>query len=316
MRGRTSLKLVGALVGVVALCAACDPGWTNPVLGTGTCGDTGDGGPATAAEIEVNSAPFGSGLRTDVAGNVYFTTGSGSGPDITIRRIDAATGMITTLPITVPDGVLLQGAAVDPDGSVVYEFYETDDGGQGRYEIHRYDKSTGDTLVAITDGDSASAGFVRVGPDHYVLFGSDSSGATRVDIYQGHVTKTPLPSSPELILCAAAPSGALYGITFESPNGIDGNHVFRLDPDNTLHVIAGTGSPDPGTGRQQGRALALNLSAQGVAVTHNGNLLVASAHAVYDLADPADVPAASTVPTGSPSTTPAPTTTTEPLRMS
>lgn len=59
------------------------------VAGTHTCGFSGDGGPATGAEISTSVQ----GLALDAAGNLYFTdTGNNR-----VRRIDAATGIIRTI---------------------------------------------------------------------------------------------------------------------------------------------------------------------------------------------------------------------------
>lgn len=60
----------------------------STVGGNGTPGYTGDGGPATSAEI---SAP--SGLALDGAGNIYFVDSGNHA----VRRIDAVTGIITTV---------------------------------------------------------------------------------------------------------------------------------------------------------------------------------------------------------------------------
>ncbi len=63
-------------------------GIITAVAGNGTCGYSGDGGPATSAEIEGPDA-----VALDGAGNLYFT-------EITnprVRKVDAATGIITTV---------------------------------------------------------------------------------------------------------------------------------------------------------------------------------------------------------------------------
>ena len=55
------------------------------VAGTGTAGDTGDGGPATSAEINAN------GVAVDAFGDLYISTGS------SIRKVDFQSGNINTL---------------------------------------------------------------------------------------------------------------------------------------------------------------------------------------------------------------------------
>lgn len=61
-------------------------GIIETIAGTGTNGFSGDGGLATAAELN-----FPAGLAFDSADNLYFT-----GNDHRIRRIAKATGIITT----------------------------------------------------------------------------------------------------------------------------------------------------------------------------------------------------------------------------
>ena len=61
-------------------------GLISTVAGTGTSGFSGDGGPATSAQL---SAPDGIGI--DAAGNIYF------GDAQRVRRIDSGTGIITTI---------------------------------------------------------------------------------------------------------------------------------------------------------------------------------------------------------------------------
>jgi NHL repeat/Beta-propeller repeat len=90
--------------------------------GDGTAGYTGDGGPATAAELTQPS-----GVAVDIDGNVYIAD---SANDI-IRRVDATTHDITTVggtttpgytgdngPATAADLDDPQAIAVDPDGDV------------------------------------------------------------------------------------------------------------------------------------------------------------------------------------------------------
>lgn len=74
------------------------------VAGTGQQGSTGDGGPATAAQVDVRD------LAIDSAGNVFTAS------DLSyVRRIDAATGTISTLPSSVERSRAV-AVAVDPTG--------------------------------------------------------------------------------------------------------------------------------------------------------------------------------------------------------
>ena len=91
------------------------------IAGNGYSGTTGDGGPATAAKINVQE-----GIAVDGLGNVYFSDQSE-----TVRRVDAITGIITTMAgdkyfgyggdggvATVAELYSPQGLAFDADGSL------------------------------------------------------------------------------------------------------------------------------------------------------------------------------------------------------
>jgi len=67
---------------------AAGTGIITTLAGTGTSGSTGDGGPATAAQL---ASPYA--LAADAAGNVFI----GLLDDARVRRVDAVTGIITTV---------------------------------------------------------------------------------------------------------------------------------------------------------------------------------------------------------------------------
>ena len=75
--GRSVVRKVTAATGVI-----------TTVAGTGTAGYTGDGGPATAAQIDTPMD-----VAFDAAGNLYISCYSGN----RVRRVSAATGLITTV---------------------------------------------------------------------------------------------------------------------------------------------------------------------------------------------------------------------------
>ncbi len=107
------IRFVNATTGIISTFA-----------GTGAAGFSGDGGPATAAQL---NGPRG--IALDVAGNVYFSDGENQ----RIRMISASTGIITTLAGNgtagyTGDGVVattvrinnVRGLTVDASGSNVY----------------------------------------------------------------------------------------------------------------------------------------------------------------------------------------------------
>ena len=110
----------------------------STVAGTGVSGSDGDGGPATTAQIY---AP--SGVAVDGEGNVYVSG------DYRVRRVDEASGVITTVAGTGSpgyggDGVDAVGAQLDvPEGIAVDSqgnLYIADTDNQ---RIRRVDASTG-----------------------------------------------------------------------------------------------------------------------------------------------------------------------------
>jgi sugar lactone lactonase YvrE len=97
-------------------------GKITTVAGNGTGGFSGDGGPATAAELH---GPFG--VTPDAAGNLYIQDTLNA----RIRRVDAATGIITTIagngtfglsgdggPATAAEVAEVQGARFDAAGNL------------------------------------------------------------------------------------------------------------------------------------------------------------------------------------------------------
>jgi sugar lactone lactonase YvrE len=130
-------------------------GVITTIAGSGVAGFSGDGGAATRATL---THPLG--LAVDVAGNVYISDAGNQ----RIRRVDGATGVITTVAgggssSTIPVGgapatsVLLSlpvGVTTDASGS----FYIVDFGSD---TIDKVDGATG--TIRIIAGISGSAGF-------------------------------------------------------------------------------------------------------------------------------------------------------------
>lgn len=81
-------------------------GIITTIAGGGTSG-SGDGGPATEAEVA-----FPSTIASDAGGNLYI---GDSSPSPTIRRVDARTGIITTVARNL---CTVNGMAFGPDGSL------------------------------------------------------------------------------------------------------------------------------------------------------------------------------------------------------
>ena len=95
--GNINFGLQGTGIGSLA---ALTPGIISTYAGNGTAGSTGDGGPATSAEL---NGPGTTGV--DSAGNLYIAVAN------TIRKADAATGIITRVAGTGTAGYTGDGGA-------------------------------------------------------------------------------------------------------------------------------------------------------------------------------------------------------------
>jgi uncharacterized protein (TIGR03437 family) len=124
-------------------------GIIRTIAGTGVCGLSGNGGPATSAEVIPNS------VAVDASGNVFIgNLPAGAGGEI--RRIDAATGIITSIAGTNSTTVLEAdgqpaldaaldgpyGLAVDPSGNLY-----VDDGNRVLFLLNSASKLAAQTIA-------------------------------------------------------------------------------------------------------------------------------------------------------------------------
>ncbi|MGI9119569.1 MAG: right-handed parallel beta-helix repeat-containing protein [Acidimicrobiales bacterium] len=184
-----------------------DPsGIITTVAGDGTAGFSGDGGPATAAQL---SNPVG--LDVDVEGNLYIVDQSNS----RVRRVDADTGIITTVagggaPADgVGDGLVATEAQLNSPSDVAVDaqgnLYIAD---QGNNRVRRVDADTG--IITTVAGDGTAG------------FSGDGGPATAAQLA--------FPSG-----VAIDHSGNLY--ISDTVN----NRVRKVDPAGTITTFAGTG---------------------------------------------------------------------------
>lgn len=123
------------------------------IAGTGTAGYTGDGGAATAATLQFPAL-----LQKDSAGNIFFTDNSNN----VVRRIDAVTGIITTVagkggagfsgdggPATQAQFNSPVGIAIDAAGNI----YVAD---QGNNRVRKF--TVGGTISTFAGTSAASFG--------------------------------------------------------------------------------------------------------------------------------------------------------------
>jgi hypothetical protein len=100
----------GGTAGHWFLKVTASTGILSVVAGTGVAGYSGDGGPATAAQLN-----FPEGVAVDSANNIYISDGQNN----VIRKVNAVTGIITTVAGNGTYGVLGDGG---PATSAEMEF--------------------------------------------------------------------------------------------------------------------------------------------------------------------------------------------------
>lgn len=185
-------------------------GVITTIAGNGTQGFSGDGGPATSAELD---SPFG--LAVDTNQNLYIADAHNN----RIRRLDGKTGLITTIAGTGPLGfsgdntqasaaalALPHGLAIDSAGNV----YIAD---TANHRIRRIDATTGTITTIAGNGIQG--------------FSGDAGPATQASL---NTPQSPALSPSSLVTLA------------DSEN----QRVRQISSDNTIHTIAGLGTIIPG----------------------------------------------------------------------
>ncbi len=260
------------------------------VAGTGTPGFSGDGGPATAAQLEHPGL-----LALDGAGNLYIDDLLGR-----IRRVDATTGIITTVagiggvgfsgdggPATAA-AIRADAFAVDATGNLFLGDYYAP-------RIRRVDAATGvittyvgngyESCFHVGDGGPASAAqlcgpmglAVDAGGNLFIADGWD--GIRRVDAATGIITAVASGVFPYVTGIGVDSADNLYVFNNgDDPPGLSpaGNHVYRVDASTgNVTAIAGNGaygfSGDGGVATLAGIALSFPLT---LAVDGAGNLFL------------------------------------------
>ncbi|MEZ4365431.1 MAG: hypothetical protein R2939_03975 [Kofleriaceae bacterium] len=269
-------------------------GIISTFAGTGTNGYAGDGGPATAAEIGRAW-----GVAVDGDGDVYFADGTNH----VVRRVDLATGTITTVAGTGEDGFagdggpataarLRQPSSVGLDGAGNLFILDYADG-----RVRRVDAATG--IITTIGGDGAwgasgdggfatsapatwSAGVVPR-PDGIYIAETAAHRIRRVDRATGLI-ETVAGTGNQGFEGDGGPAREArlsmpYALAFDAAGRMyisdTGNHrVRRVDADGTIATIAGTGAA--GFGGDGGVASAAALDEpHGLAFDGAGTLFVA-----------------------------------------
>lgn len=214
-------------------------GMISTVAGSGTKGYSGDGGPTTAAEL---NEPYE--VRFDQNGNMYFVEMQNH----VVRRIDAKTGMISTVAGTGKQGFSGDnGPAADATFSRPHSIALDHSGNLyicdiGNHRIRRVDLKSG--IVSTFGG----TGERDKTPDGSPITGTPLNGPRALDFDGKH---------------------SLYLALRE------GNAVFRIDlKSQKLHHIAGTGMKGYSGHGDDARKAKLS-GPKGIAVAKNGDVYLA-----------------------------------------
>src|SRR5947208_4395441 len=270
-------------------------GIITPVAGNGTPSFSGDGGPATTAQIG-----FVPGVAVDPAGNLFITDHNAQ----RIRRVDAATGIITTVagngtagfggddgPATAAQLTDPSGIALDASGNLFIA---------DRLRVRRVEASTGVITTIAGNGNCCFSGdggpATAAGLDYCLNVAVDIAGnvftaepcnnhrVRRVDATTGIITTVAGNGvhgfSGDGGPATAAELGSPVAVAVDAAGNVliaDTFRVRRVDATSgIITTIAGNGMfpPDSGDG---GPATDAQLAAVGLAFDAAGNLFIADA---------------------------------------
>ena len=275
-------------------------GTITTVVGTGTAGDSGDGGPATAAKLNGPRR-----VIVDAAGNLYITdTGNNR-----IRRVDATTGTITTIAGTGASGYSGDGAPATTAELAIPVGVSSDAAGNlyiadsGNYRIRKVDASTG-TITTIAgnpgglyfsgDGGPASGATLNSpyastfdGQGNLYISDTGNNRVRRVDATTGTITTIAGTGStsyngdnlPATDADLNYPTGLVIDMAGNLYIADTNNHrVRRVDATTgTITTIAGTG--DYAFGGDNGPATDADLNyPTGLVIDTAGNLYIADTY--------------------------------------
>jgi len=248
-------------------------GFISTFAGNGQCGHSGDNGPALSAGLGGGAA---GGLAFDSRGNLYISTGQ------TIRRVDRATGVITTVVgiantpdcVSNLDGTLATARAICHPGDVVFD---SDDNLYFGYN-YTLAKMTAATGLVTNIGRGGTTGLVRdqSGRLIYSRYGrvlavGASGGA--VTVIAGSTDPLDGPgqfavlTSPDSVAVNAA--GVLY---IGEQTGEQGR-IRRFDPLTGLVTTVAGGGSAPAQDGVAATAAKLESGFGGLSVDSRGNLL-------------------------------------------
>ncbi|HXN22335.1 MAG TPA: hypothetical protein VOA41_06285 [Candidatus Dormibacteraeota bacterium] len=271
-------------------------GIITAVAGNGTPGFSGDGGPATNASLSLAIPSLVSGVALNASGNLFIADPGNH----RVRRLDAATGIITTVagngegsfsgdggPATGAGLAGPSGVSVDASGNLfIADSFD--------HRIRRVDAATG---VITTVAGNGTPGFSGDGgaataASFYEPSGVavDASGNLYIaDIYNSRIRRVDAATG---IITTVAGNGFFFfsgdggpatSASLDRPRGVavDGSgNLYIADTNNyrIRRVDAATGIittvAGGGTGGDGGPATSASIAAAGVAVDSSGNLFI------------------------------------------
>ncbi len=264
-------------------------------VGTGVAGSTGDGSPAAAATLNL---PYR--VATDAVGNLFIAERAGH----RIRRVDAATGDITTIAGTGVAGFSGDGAAataaqlnnpndvaVDPaNGDLIIA-------DTGNHRVRRVDVATGDITTVAGDGTPGNTG--DTGPGVAAQLDSPfgvvvlANGDVLITDQNNNRIRCLLAVNSDIVAFAGTGVAGFSGdgaqgllARMRQPRGITrdaAGDIFFTDTDNhrirrissgVITTVAGNGTA--GFSGDGGTAITAQLNfPHGIAVHPDGSLLIA-----------------------------------------
>lgn len=275
-------------------------GIISTVVGTGARGFSGDGGPATNAAIDIGPSGDRGSLKVTSEGTLYLCDSSNR----RLRRIDGATGIITTIAgggTNAGDNVPALSAAIEcnglalaADGTIYFSEYS---------RIRKLDRSGLVSTVFGTavrgfspDGAAAPSGQLVTAEritlaDSGTLLLVEGLGVERVrrlDLASGVITTLggigPAVFGENGPATRALVTGFRPQIALDSANRPvwgSPNRVLKLQLDGRLATIAGGGIPPSGRPPDERPALGTPIQADaGLAIDTNGNIFAGGEYSI------------------------------------
>ena len=245
-------------------------GVISRVAGTGTCGYTGVDGPALSTPISPKTSCTCMALGPN--GSLLFMTLTPPTTEVAVKQVATDGSMVERVTFHTGVAGAISGA---PDGT----WFTMGSKAGSLGAISNPTTPGTDVLVYTIPTDTPLESFAYLSPGEFAIAEYPTGAIDRLDAATGVRTSTGISFSGTTPMLAGAPDGTIYATT--------ATRVERIDPDNTVTVIAGNGTPDPGTSAQVGPGTSLSLSPAGIALTPHHGLLISSGHVVYRLEDPA-----------------------------